>query len=83
MTLVIGRWATDCNGEGQERAVRNSGDSGVVMMAAVAEDGGNGRQRRRQTTTAADNNGMRDWVADYKGDGQERATRDGRDTKWQ
>jgi hypothetical protein len=27
----------------QERAVRDGGDSGVVMMAVVAEDGG-GRQ---------------------------------------
>jgi hypothetical protein len=82
MTRVIGRWAADCDGEGQERAVRNSGDSGVVMMAAVAEDGGNGRQWRRQTMTAADNNGLQDWVADYKGDGQERAARDGGDTEW-
>jgi hypothetical protein len=31
-------WAADCNGEGQEQAVRDSGDSGVVMKAAVAED---------------------------------------------
>ncbi len=80
---MIGRWAADCDGEGQERAVRNNRDSGVVMMAAVAEDGGSGRQRRRQTTTAADNNGMRDWVADYKGDGQEQAAKDGGDMEWQ
>ncbi len=33
-------WAADCDGEGQERAVRDGGDSGVVMMAVVAEDGG-------------------------------------------
>ncbi len=33
-------WAADCNGEGQERAVRDGGDSRVVMMAAAAEDGG-------------------------------------------
>jgi YD repeat-containing protein len=32
-------WAMDCNGEGQERAVRDSGDSRVVMMAVVVEDG--------------------------------------------
>jgi hypothetical protein len=57
-------WAADCNGEGQERAVRNSGDSGVVMMAAAAEDSG-GRQRwQRWTTTAVDDNGMQDWAAD-------------------
>ena len=36
-------WVTDCDGEGQERAVRYGGDSRVVMMAVVAEDGG-GRQ---------------------------------------
>ncbi len=33
-------WVADCNGEGQERAVGDGGDSGVVMMAAAAEDGG-------------------------------------------
>jgi hypothetical protein len=33
-------WAADCNGEGQEQAVRESGDSGVVMMAVAAEHGG-------------------------------------------
>ncbi len=36
-------WVADCNGEGQERAVRDGGDSGVVMMAAAAEDGSGGR----------------------------------------
>ncbi len=35
-------WVADCNGEGQEWAVRDGGESGVVMMAAVAEDGGGG-----------------------------------------
>ncbi len=76
-------WAADCNGEGCGQAVRDGGDSGVVMMAAAAEDSG-GRQRwRRQTTTAADNNGMQDWAADYKGDGQEQAARDSGDTEWQ
>ncbi len=79
---MIGRFAVDCDGEGREWAVRNGGDSGVVMMAAVAEDGGNGQQRQRQTMTAADDNSMQDWAADYKGDGQERAARDGRDTEW-
>jgi hypothetical protein len=33
--------------------------------------------------TAADNNGMQDWAADYKGDGQEQVARDGRDMEWQ
>ncbi len=33
-------WAADCNWEGREWAVRDSGDSRVVMMAAAAEDGG-------------------------------------------
>ncbi len=31
-------WAADCYGEGRERAVRDGGDSRVVMMAAAAED---------------------------------------------
>ncbi len=35
-------WAADCNGEGQERALRDGGDSRVVMMAAAAEDGSGG-----------------------------------------
>ncbi len=35
-------WAVDCNGERQEGAVRDGGDSRVVMMAAGAEDGGSG-----------------------------------------
>ncbi len=75
-------WAADCNGEGREQGVRDNRASGVVMMAAAAEDGG-GRQRwRRQTTTAADNNSMQDWAADYNGDGQERAARDGGHTEW-
>ncbi len=53
------------------------------MMAAAAEEGCFGRQRRRQTTTAAGDNGMQDWAADYKGEGQEWSARDGRDTEWQ
>ncbi len=32
-------WVADCNGEGQERAMRDGKDRGVVMMAAAAEDG--------------------------------------------
>jgi hypothetical protein len=76
-------WAADCNGEGQERAVRDCGDSGVVMMAAAAEDGGGGQQQGRWTTTAADDNSMQDWPADYEGDKQEWAARYGGDTEWQ
>jgi hypothetical protein len=33
-------WAADCDGEGQERAVRESGESRVVMMAVAVEDSG-------------------------------------------
>ena len=51
-------------------------------MAMAAEDGSGGQQRQRQTTTAADDNGMQDWAADYKGNGQEQAARDGKDTEW-
>jgi hypothetical protein len=76
-------WAEDCNGEGRKRAVRNGGGSGVVMMAVVVEDGGSRKLQQRPTTTAADDNGMQDWVADYKGDGQEWVARDGGDTVWQ
>jgi hypothetical protein len=75
-------WAADCAGEGQERAVRDGRDSGVVMMAAAVEDGRGGQQWQRRTTTAADDNGMQVWAADYKGDGQEQAARDGGDTEW-
>ncbi len=75
-------WAADCDGEGQERAVRDSGDSGVVMVAAVVEDGGGRGRGQRRTTAMADDNGMQDWVADYKGDGQEQAARYGGDTEW-
>ena len=32
--------AADCDGEGQERAVRDGRDSGVVMMAVAVKDGG-------------------------------------------
>jgi hypothetical protein len=35
-------WAADCDGEGQERVVRDSRDSRVVMMAVAVEDGGGG-----------------------------------------
>ncbi len=53
------------------------------MMAVVVEDGGSRKLQQRPTTTAADDNGMQDWVADYKGDGQEWVARDGGDTVWQ
>ncbi len=75
-------WAADCNGEGRERVVRDSEDSGVVMMAAAAENGGGGQRRQRRTTTAADNNGMQDWAANYEEEGQERAARDSGYTEW-
>ncbi len=53
-------WAADYNGEGQEWAAREGGDSGVAMMAAAAEDSGGGRQwRRLMTTGMADNNSSR------------------------
>jgi hypothetical protein len=50
MTTVVDNddmrdWAADCNGEGRERAVRDIGDSGVVMMAVAAEDGCGGQQQ--------------------------------------
>jgi hypothetical protein len=38
-----GDWAVDCKGERRERAVRDGGDSKVVMMAAAVEDS-SGRQ---------------------------------------
>ncbi len=63
-------WVADCNGEGQERAVRDSRDSGVVMMAVAMEDGGSGQRRQRRTTIAAEDNGMQDWAADYEGEGK-------------
>jgi hypothetical protein len=36
-------WAADCDGEGQERAVRDGRDSRVVMMSVAVVDGGGGR----------------------------------------
>ncbi len=35
-------WAAGCNGEGQERVVRDGGDCRVVMIAVAVEDGGGG-----------------------------------------
>jgi hypothetical protein len=73
-------WVVDCNGEGQDWAVRDSRDIRVLMMAAMAEDGGRGQQWQRWTTTAADDNRMQDWAADYNRKGQEWAARDGGDS---
>jgi hypothetical protein len=73
-------WAADCNGEGQERAVREGGDCGVVMMDVALEDGGGGQQWQRRTRIAAEDNGMQDQAADYDGEVQERAARVGRDS---
>jgi hypothetical protein len=42
-------------------------------MATAEDNNGNGGQQKQQTTTALDDNGMQDWVADYKGEGGEQA----------
>ena len=86
MTTVVDNdntqdWVVDCNGEGQERAVRDSRDSGVVMMTVAVEDGGGRQRRQRRTTIAAGNNVMQDWAADYDGERQERVVREGRDSR--
>ncbi len=73
-------WVVDCNGEGQERAVRDSRDRGVVVMAVAVEDGGSGRRWQRRTTIAVEDNGMQDWAADYDKQGKERVVREGRDS---
>jgi hypothetical protein len=73
-------WVADCDGKGQERVVRDSRDSGVVMMAVAVEDGGGRRQWQRQKTIVAEDNGMQDWAADYHGEGKERVAREGRDS---
>jgi hypothetical protein len=36
-------WVVDCDGEGQERAVRDDGDSRVVMMTVAVEDNSSGQ----------------------------------------
>ncbi len=68
-------WAADYDGEGQERAVRDGGDRGVVMMAVAkmvaAEVSGSGQQWQWRQTTAADHDIMQDWAAAYNGEGQE------------
>jgi hypothetical protein len=56
-------WVADYDGEGQERAVRDGGDSRVAMMAAAkmaaAKDSGGGRQQQwlaaSMRAAAADN----------------------------
>ncbi len=62
--------AADYDGEGQERAVRDGGDSGVAMMAAAkmtaVEDSGGGRQQRWLAAS------MRVAVADNGVDGSRR-----------
>ncbi len=73
-------WVADCNGEGQERAVRDGRDSRVVIMAVPVEDGGGGRQWQRRTMIATEDNGMQDRVADYDGEGQEQAARESGDS---
>jgi hypothetical protein len=73
-------WAEDCDGEGQERAVRDSRDSRVVMMAVAVEDGGGGQWQQRRKTIAAKDNGMQDQAADYNGEGKERVAREGGDS---
>ncbi len=45
-------WAADYDGEGQERAARVGGDSGVAMMAVAVEDSGCRQRWRRWMTTA-------------------------------
>ncbi len=73
-------WAVDCDGEGRERAVRDGGDSGVVMMAVAVEDSCGGRRWGRRTMIAVEDNIMQDWAADYDGEGQEQAVREGGDS---
>ncbi len=57
-------WAADCDGEGQEGAVRDGGESELVMMAVAVEDGGGGQRWQRRTTIAAEDNSMQDRAAD-------------------
>ncbi len=51
------------------------GDGSWRWWTLTAADNNDGNSRRQQwrTTKAADNNGMQYWVADYKGEGGERA----------
>jgi hypothetical protein len=72
-------WAADCDGEGPERVVRDSGDSRVVMMAAaVANNNSKGRQQQQQTAMACkigrrpmkgmDKSGQREMAETQSGD---------------
>jgi hypothetical protein len=58
----------------------DGGDSRVATMAVVEEDGGGGRQQQWRMTKVVDENSTQDQAADYKGEGQERAARDGGDS---
>ncbi len=64
----------------QETAETRSGDDGCgggrwrQWMAPGADNNdGNGGQQQRWTTKAADDNSIQDWVANYEGEGGERA----------
>jgi hypothetical protein len=46
----------------------------------AADDGGNRGRQRWRMTMAVDDDGSQDWAADYDGEGQERAARDGGDS---
>jgi hypothetical protein len=48
------------------------------MVMAVADNNGDGGQQRWRMMMAADDDGLQDWAADYDGEGQEQAARDGR-----
>jgi hypothetical protein len=74
-------WMADCNGEGQERVLSDSQDSGVVMMAVVVEEGGGGQWQWRQTTTVEEDNGMQGRAAGYNKEGQEQAAKEGGDSE--
>jgi hypothetical protein len=69
-------WAPDYEGEGHEWVARDGRDSGVVMMtaakmAAAKDSGSSRRQQQQRWKKAVDKDGMQDWVADHKGEGQE------------
>ncbi len=45
----------------------------TTTTATTDNDNGEGGQQQQQTTTAADNDGTKDWAADYEGEGGEQA----------
>jgi hypothetical protein len=47
-------WVAAYDGKGQERVVRDCGDSGVVMIAVAVEDGSGRQQWQRQTLMVAE-----------------------------